>query len=144
MNNTDALVQDVRDMWSYKGVEIESQSGNKIRVRIPPYFQALNEFVTSLESLHNCDVDLECTINNNTACVILTIYIGQNGNDPTTEEHVVPRFSRLTCDQNHSRWSASSVAWLLALLLIFIFQVLIIASEWPKFRSMLGGAAKTA
>jgi hypothetical protein len=132
MDATDSIVQDVREMWSHKGVEVESQSGNKIRVRMPPYFQSLNEFVTSLESLHNCDVDLEWSTNNGTAGVILTIFAGQPVHDHSA------RYARVSSEHGGSGWSLSSLAWSLTLFLVLVFQVIIVASEWTRIRALFG------
>lgn len=132
MDATDAIVQDVRDMWSHKGVEVESQSGNKIRVRMPPYFQSLNEFVTSLESLHHCDVDLEWSTNNGTASVILTIFAGQS-----VHEHGA-RHARVSSEHGGTSWNLSSVAWSLALFFMLVLQVIVVASEWTRIRSLFG------
>ena len=68
-----AVVEDVRAMWSHAGVEIESSSGNKIRCRMPPYFQGVQEFTQSLEH-HDVVVDLETSQSNGTASVVFLVY----------------------------------------------------------------------
>lgn len=73
LHNSSPLVQDIRDSWSHKGVEVESVSGNKIRCRMPPYFEGLQEFTQSLAE-YGAEVDLETTVSNGSANVVLTVF----------------------------------------------------------------------
>ena len=70
----DDVVADIRSGWSKQGVEVESSNANKARVRMPPYFQGINDFIGSLEERHEVDIDLETSIIAGSACVVLTIH----------------------------------------------------------------------
>ena len=75
----DDVVANIRAEWSKQGVEVESSSANKARVRMPPYFQGINEFVGSLEEQYDVDVDLETSIIAGSACVVFTIHRATSG-----------------------------------------------------------------
>ena len=66
-------MQEIRDLWSFAGVEVESVSGSKVRCRMPPYFQGVQEFTRSLEPW-GAEIDLETTINAGAASVTFTVF----------------------------------------------------------------------
>lgn len=74
------LVKDIRDMWSHAGLEVESMSGNKVRCRMPPYFQGIQEFTQSLEP-YDVVVDLETTMSAGTASVVFLVFAGSDSVD---------------------------------------------------------------
>ena len=66
-------MQEIRDLWSCAGVEVESISGSKVRCRMPPYFQGVQEFTQSLEPF-GAEIDLETTVNGGAASVVFTVF----------------------------------------------------------------------
>ena len=75
MESPSALVQDIRDTWSASGVEVESTAGNKVRLRMPPYFQGVQEFCESLQP-YQVAIDLETSTNGGAISTIFTVYAG--------------------------------------------------------------------
>ena len=45
----DEVAQEIRDVWSAQGVEVESLSDRKVRCRFPPFFRGIQNFVASLD-----------------------------------------------------------------------------------------------
>lgn len=73
MERQNSLVQEIRDLWSHAGVEVESVSGHKIKCRMPPYFQGVQHFTQSLEQW-GAEIDLETSINSGTASVTFVVF----------------------------------------------------------------------
>ena len=86
---TSQLVKDIRELWSHAGVEVESISGNKVRCRMPPYFQGVQEFTQSLEH-YDAVVDLETSMSAGTASVVFLVFAGDNA-DVTQHPHIQQR-----------------------------------------------------
>ena len=70
-----SLVEEIRAQWSHAGVEVESVSGNKVRCRMPPYFQGVQEFAQSLED-YDATVDLETSMSSGAASVVFVVFAG--------------------------------------------------------------------
>lgn len=119
----ETIVRDVRDMWSHAGVEVESASDNKVRCRMPPYFQGVQDFTQSLEH-HGVVVDLETSMNGQTASVVFVIFAG-------AEAAATARG-----DADAGRWKTSEVVAIVVAVFCSIMQMMVFAANWSTIKSM--------
>ena len=127
----DTIVHDVRDMWSHAGVEVESASDNKVRCRMPPYFQGVQDFTQSLEH-HGVVVDLETSMNGQTASVVFVIFAGaEAATTARSREGDTPR-----------GWKTAEVVALLVAIVCTAMQMLVFAANWPTLKAMVWNATQ--
>ena len=74
MGSCEEVVADIRSQWSCMGVEVESVSDRKIKCRMPPYFEGIQEFTDTLCADHDVVMDMETVTNNHVASVVFIIY----------------------------------------------------------------------
>lgn len=110
------LVSDIRSYWSHKGVEIESESTSKIKCRMPPVFQNVQDFCDSLAH-HGVEIDMETSCSDNHACVVFIVY---DGNPHAPEDSYPPR-SRPKSKQPVS--SLTKLHWFM--LIVSVLQAMI-------------------
>ena len=95
----DEVAQEIRDVWSAQGVEVESLSDRKVRCRFPPFFRGIQNFVASLD-VFEVAIDLETTMSAGTASVVMIVYAHDNYQPHSRDQPPLDPYPALTRYRN--------------------------------------------